>query len=63
MTGAAVVSRLRAEGWTIKTQDSLQVKLTKGERVVIVPLHDGKPLSDGLLSAIERQTGVKLGST
>ncbi len=60
MTGPMVVARLRAEGWVVKTQDGQQVKLTKGERVVIVPLQDGTPLSDGLLTAIERQTGAKL---
>ena len=60
MTGPDVIDRLRREGWEVKTLDGMQVKLTKGTRVVIVPSVSDGPLSAGLLQAIEKQTGVLL---
>ena len=60
MTGPQVIAALRKEGWEVKTLDGMQVKLTKGERVVIVPWILDGPLSAGLLQAIEKQTGVLL---
>ena len=60
MTGPEVIAALRQEGWEVKTLDGMQVKLTKGDRVVIVPWTFDGPLSAGLLQAIEKQTGVVL---
>lgn len=60
MTGDEVVARLVQNGWTEKSREDMQVKLTKAERVVIVPIRNGTPLNPGLLKAIEKQTGVAL---
>ena len=60
MTGREVIDRLRKHGWEVKSLDGFQVKLAKGEQVVIVPWDGEGPLSAGLLQAIEKQTGVVL---
>ena len=59
ISGKAIVKRLKAEGWTFKSQTGSHVKLTNEQsKIVIVPVHGNKDLGRGLV--LEKETGVKL---
>lgn len=62
MNGKEVVARLKEEGWKIsRVEGSHYIMEKEGmPRCVPVPVHTGKDLGAGLLSAIQRQSGVKL---
>ena len=60
MNGREVIERLKAAGWELdRIRGSHHVMLKDG-RLVPVPVHSSKDLGAGILSAISRQTGVKL---
>ncbi|CAO5683217.1 MAG: hypothetical protein HEEMFOPI_01928 [Holosporales bacterium] len=60
MTGKQVISKLEKEGWKILRSVGSHYRLGKGDKRTTVPHHGHKDLGKGLISAIERQTGVKL---
>lgn len=60
MTGKEVVAKLKAAGWVLDRVHGSHHILTKTGRAVPVPVHGSRDLGTGLLSAIERQAGVKL---
>ena len=60
MTGREVIERLKAAGWTVDRITGSHHVLTKDGKAVPVPAHGKKDLGPGLLSAIQRQTGVRL---
>lgn len=55
-----MVKKLQGEGWEVARQSGSHVLLKKQARVVPVPVHGNRDLGNGLIAAIERQTGVKL---
>jgi len=60
ISGRELVRRLENLGWEITRQRGSHVKLRKGKRGTIVPVHGNKSLKLGLLRAIEKQTGEKI---
>jgi predicted RNA binding protein YcfA (HicA-like mRNA interferase family) len=60
MNGKQVVKKLEEEGWKILRSQGSHYRLGKDQRRTTVPVHGSKDLGKGLISAIERQTGVKL---
>ena len=60
ISGKEVVRRLEKLGWEVTRHRGSHVKLRKGKRGTIVPVHGNKSLKLGLLRAIERQTGEKI---
>jgi predicted RNA binding protein YcfA (HicA-like mRNA interferase family) len=60
ISGKEIVRRLRKLGWEVDGQRGSHVKLRKGKRGTIVPVHGNKSLQRGLLRAIEKQTGEKI---
>jgi predicted RNA binding protein YcfA (HicA-like mRNA interferase family) len=60
MKGKDVINMLKKEGWEIKRiTGSHYIMQKEGYRLVPVPYHS-KDIKPGLLSAIAKQTGVKL---
>ena len=60
MTGKEVIVRLKAAGWQLNRIHGSHHILTKDGHAVPVPVHGARDIGAGLLSAIQRQTGVKL---
>ena len=60
VTGKEAIAKLKAAGWSLDRIHGSHHILTKGDRAVPVPFHGSRDLGAGLLSAIQRQTGVKL---
>lgn len=60
MTGKNTIKTLQKEGWEILRTQGSHYRLGKNALRVTVPVHGNKDLGKGLLSPIERQTGVKL---
>jgi predicted RNA binding protein YcfA (HicA-like mRNA interferase family) len=60
MNGKQVVKKLEEEGWKILRSQGSHYRLGKDQRRTTVPVHGSKDLGKALISAIERQTGVKL---
>lgn len=60
MNGREVIERLRAAGWVLDRIKGSHHVMLKDGRLVPVPVHGSKDLGVGILSAIARQTGVKL---
>ena len=60
ISGKEVVRRLEQLGWEVVGQRGSHVKLRKGKRGTIVPVHGNKSLKRGLLRAIEKQTDEKI---
>ena len=60
MNGKTVIKSLQKEGWEILRSQGSHYRLGKNSLRVTVPVQGSKDLGKGLLSAIERQTGVKL---
>ena len=60
MNGKQIIKKLQAEGWILKRVSGSHHVMTKDGKSVPVPVHGSTDIGKGLLSAIERQTGVKL---
>jgi predicted RNA binding protein YcfA (HicA-like mRNA interferase family) len=60
MNGKDVIDRLKAAGWQLDRVVGSHHILVKNGRAVPVPVHGTRDLGAGLLSALQRQTGVKL---
>ena len=60
MTGKQVINKLEKEGWRVLRSQGSHCRLGKGNKRTTFPIHGHKDLGKGLISAIERQTGVKL---
>ena len=60
MTGAEVIAKLRAAGWSLNRVRGSHHVLVKDGRAVPVPVHGSRDVGAGLLAAIQRETGVKL---
>ena len=60
MNGKQVIKKLEEEGWKVLRSQGSHYRLGKGQLRTTVPVHGTKDLGKGLISAIERQTGVKL---
>lgn len=60
MTGKEVIKILQEHGWQILRISGSHHRMGKEHMRTTVPVHGKRDLGQGLLSAIERQTGVKL---
>lgn len=60
MTGKDVIRKLEREGWSVLRQSGSHVRMGKDAGRTSVPVHGHHDLKAGTVSAIERQTGVKL---
>jgi len=59
MDGKEVIKKLEQQGWKILRSHGSHYRLGKNSLRTTVPVHGHKDLGKGLLTAIERQTGVK----
>jgi predicted RNA binding protein YcfA (HicA-like mRNA interferase family) len=60
MTGKEVIAKLKAAGWKLDRVHGSHHILTKSGQAVPVPVHGSRDIGAGLLTAIQRQSGVKL---
>ena len=60
MNGKDIVSKPKAEGWQLDWINGSHHIMVKNGKAVPVPVHGGRDVGAGLVSAIARQTGVKL---
>lgn len=60
MNGRETIKVLQKQGWQVLRISGSHCRLGKGSLRTTVPLHGSRDLGKGLLSEIERQTGVKL---
>ena len=60
MNGKDIVSKPKAEGWQLDRINGSHHIMVKNGKAVPVPVLGGRDLGVGLISAIARQTGVKL---
>lgn len=60
MNGKDIISKLKAAGWILDRVNGSHHILTKNGKAVPVPVHGNKDVGIGLVSAIARQSGVKL---
>ena len=60
MNGKEVIAKLKLAGWSLDRVKGSHHILTKDGIAVPVPVHGTRDLGPGLISAIQRQTGVKL---
>ncbi|HEW98584.1 MAG: hypothetical protein DRR00_32000 [Candidatus Parabeggiatoa sp. nov. 3] len=61
MNGKQVCQKLENEGWICKRiRGSHHIYGKEGQKPVPIPVHGKKDLGIGLLSKIEKETGVKL---
>ena len=60
MNGHEIIKRLEAAGWRLRGINGSHHMMEKDGKKVPVPVHGGKDLAEGILSAIRRQTGEKL---
>ena len=60
MNGKDIISKLKAEGWQLDRINGSHHIMVKNGKAVPVPVLGGRDLGVGLISAIARQTGVKL---
>lgn len=60
MTGKEVIKTLEAHGWTVLRSRGSHYRMGKGNLRTTVPVHGKTELGKGLISTIEKQTGVKL---
>jgi len=61
MNGKQIIKKLQKEGWKLdRVNGSHHIMIKDGERSVSVPVHGSTDTGKGLLSTIEKQTGVKL---
>jgi len=60
MNGKIVISKLKAAGWTLRRISGSHHIMAFGGKIVPIPVHGSRDLTPGTLSAIERQTGIRL---
>ncbi len=60
MTGKDVIKILKINGWEVLRINGSHHRMGKSGLRTTVPVHGSRDLGAGLLSAIEKQTGVKL---
>lgn len=60
MDGNKVIRILKAEGWQVVRIKGSHRMVSKGSVTFPVPVHRGKDLGIGLLTKIEKLSGVKL---
>lgn len=60
MNGKDIISKLKAEGWQLDRINGSHHIMVKNGKAVPVPVHGVRDVGAGLVSAIARQTGVKL---
>lgn len=61
MTGKEIVRILKGYGWTLdRINGSHHIMTKEGFRPVPVPVHAGRDVPKGLVSALERQTRTTL---
>lgn len=60
LSGKKIIQILHKRGWEVESQRGSHVKLIKGNKMTVVPLHGNRDLGRGLIKAIEKQTGEKL---
>ena len=60
MNGTEVIAKLKEDGWMLDRVHGSHHIMVKNGKAVPVPVHGKRDLGDGLLAAIQRQSGVKL---
>jgi predicted RNA binding protein YcfA (HicA-like mRNA interferase family) len=55
-----ILKILKANGWVILRQEGSHIRLGQGSARTTVLMHGTCDVSSGVLSSIERQTGIKL---
>lgn len=60
MKAREIVKRLKDAGFKEVSQKGSHLKLMKGEKITIVPVHPGRDIPLGTVKNIEKQSGVKL---
>jgi predicted RNA binding protein YcfA (HicA-like mRNA interferase family) len=60
MNGKEVSAKLKAAGWVLTRINGSHHIFAKNGVAVPVPVHGTKDIGPGLISAIQRQSGVKL---
>ena len=60
MKGTDIIKRLKAAGWVLDHINGSHHVMSKDGCAVPVPVHGKRDLGEGLVSALQRQTGVKL---
>jgi predicted RNA binding protein YcfA (HicA-like mRNA interferase family) len=60
VTGKEVIKALEMHGWKVLRVAGSHHRMGKGHLRTTVPVHGKRDLGKGLLSAIEKQTGVNL---
>ena len=60
ISGKLVIKSLKKLGWHIVSQSGSHVKLRKGSKITIVPIHGNQDLPKGTLKSIEKQTGEQI---
>lgn len=60
MTGKELIKLLEEHGWSVLRVNGSHHRMGKGNMRTTVPVHGKRDLGKGLVSAIEKQTGVKL---
>lgn len=59
LTGKQLVRRLIDEGWIVDRISGSHYIMTKEEKTLSIPVHDGKDLPTGLLNKLLKQAGLK----
>jgi predicted RNA binding protein YcfA (HicA-like mRNA interferase family) len=60
MKAREIVKKLKEAGFREVSQKGSHLKLMKGEKITIVPIHAGRDMPIGMVESIEKQSGVKL---
>ncbi len=60
MNGKEIIKRLEEQGWKVLRIKGSHCRMGKDDQRTTVPLHGARDVGQGLLKAIERQSGVKL---
>ena len=60
ISGKKIVKLLKKRGWDEVSQSGSHVKLKKGKKTTIVPVHGSKDIPRGTIKSIEKQTGEKI---
>jgi len=60
MNGKQIIKRLQAEGWHLARIQGSHHIMQKDNKTVPIPVHGSKDISIGLITKIQKQSGVKL---
>lgn len=60
MEAKEVLKLLKSNGFSEVSQRGSHLKLTSGDKIVIVPIHGAKDIPIGTLKNIEKQSGIPL---